>query len=323
MVGSNTRHIIVIKSQRADLVRFFYVIKEVVTMALLAFSKNTQCYIFCETESVDNQVETSNHPTETGVPLSDTVHSNPVVLNLSGKIVNTDKATATAIITKIKTWQKGGRTLTYSGQAGVFENMQVQSFTTDYNNKNYGGADFDMTLKEIRIAKTAYVKPLSTPSKEKTVVSKPKGISVGDTVIFTGGKVYVSSDAKKAAATRGQSTCKVTKIATQSWAIHKYHLKSTDGRLVFGWVDAACIKTEGAYAKAYSNGGTQQTQSASNNVIYHKVKSGDTVLKLVNTTYKKYNLSVTEVINANPQAFSVKGKATTLIVGAKLKLTIK
>ena len=289
-------------------------------MALLGASKASERYIFVETESVDNQVETTSHPTETGKPLSDTVQRNPIVISLSGKIVDVDKITAKATIARIKLWQSTGETLTYTGQAGVFQSMQIQSFVTDFNNKNFGGADFEMTLKEVRIAKKAYVKPLTTPSTEKTVKSTSNTIKVGDTVTFIGGKVYVSSDAKKAAATRGQSTCKVTKIATYSWSIHKYHLVSTDGRLVYGWVDAANVQAAGVYAKAYSNGGTQQTQSSSSKTLCHKVKNGDTIWALVNTNYKHLNLSVDDIIAANPQAFKVKGKPTTLIVGTQLRL---
>lgn len=287
-------------------------------MALLGASKSSERYIFVETESVDNQVETTSHPTETGIPLSDTVHRNPIVLNLSGKIVDTDTVTAKSTIAKIKSWQSAGETLTYTGQSGVFKSMQIQSFVHDYNNKNFGGADFDMTLQEVRIAKKAYVKPKTTNS---TVISKPKTIKVGDTVCFTGGAVYVSSDAKRAASVRGRSDCKVTKIATYSWSKHKYHLKSVDGRLVYGWVDEANVKAAGMYARAYTNGGTQQTQSSGTKTIYHKVKKGDTIWSLVNTVYRSKNLSMDEIIAANPKSFAAKGRASTLIVGSKLMIT--
>ena len=292
-------------------------------MALLGASKASERYIFVETESVDNQVETTSHPTETGIPLSDTVQRNPISISLSGKIVDVDKITAKATIARIKLWQSTGETLTYTGQAGVFQSMQIQSFVTDFNNKNFGGADFEMTLKEVRIAKKAYVKPKTTASTEKTVKSTSNEIKKGDKVIFVGGKVYVDSLTPRAAGTRGRSECKVTDIA--KGAPHEYHLLSDDcvygsPNYVFGWVDAKNVKVEGEFAREYSNGGTQQTQSPSESFIYHKVRSGDTIWDLVNTNYKHLNLSVDEIIAANPQAFSTKGKASTLQIGAKLKL---
>ena len=66
------------------------------------------------------------------------------------------------------------------------------------------------------------------------------GVKVGDIVQFTGGSVYVSSTATKAAATRGASKCKVT-IANSN--THPYHLISQDGKGVYGWVDSSCVKS--------------------------------------------------------------------------------
>ena len=73
------------------------------------------------------------------------------------------------------------------------------------------------------------------------------------------------SDAKKAAATRGRSTCKITiapdtnKVLNNSWAIHKYHLISTDGKKVYGWVDKENIEGTGSTGTSgTTNGGTQQ-----------------------------------------------------------------
>lgn len=66
---------------------------------------------------------------------------------------------------------------------------------------------------------------------------------VGDLVQFTGGKVYSSSNAAKAAVSKGTSRCKVTQTYNGK---HPYHLISQDGGGVYGWVDGADIAAIGS-----------------------------------------------------------------------------
>lgn len=267
-------------------------------------------YVFVEEENVDRKTDTVSHPTESGMPRSDTVRVNPVEVSLSGIIVDTEKVTAEEAVNKIKALQNAGSLIKYVGKCGTISNLQIQTFPVRYNNK---GAKFDMTLKEIKTAKSAYVKPKKVTSTKTT--SK---INVGNKVLFLGGNVYVSSDATIAAAVRGQSTCKLTIRAKNKR--HPYHLISTDGRLVYGWVDENKVKAISSTTSTSSNGGTRQVQGVLKDVTYHTVKKGDTIYKLVNSTYKSKNLSVTEVIKNNPKCFAIKGKATTLMVGARLAL---
>lgn len=70
-----------------------------------------------------------------------------------------------------------------------------------------------------------------------------------DTVSFSGGKVYTSSDAKTSSGTAAASLAKIT--ARAEGALHPYHLRAVDalGNFVsgvYGWVDAESIgeKTE-------------------------------------------------------------------------------
>lgn len=277
-------------------------------------------YVLVKTENVRNDVETVSHPTESGMPVSDTIRKKPIIIDLTGVIANTDEVTAKTAISKIKALQKSGSIIKYVGQAGTYTNLQIQSFNEDYTNKNYGGAGFDMTLKEIKTAKSAYVKTSSSQEKPDEIVSTKKTFSVGDIVIFAGGYVYVSSDATKAAANRGKSTCKLTGISTLPKAKHIYHLISTDGKKVYGWVDASKVSAKSSTTKGSSNGGTQQVQSKGKSAVYHTVKKGETIYKLVNVTYKGKGFSVSKTINNNPNAFSRKGDAKTLIVGARLRM---
>ena len=217
-------------------------------------------YVFVADEKIDRAVDTTSHPTEQGLPLSDTMHRQPVNLSLTGKIVDTDKDTAETIAKKITSLQKAGSLITYIGQVGILKNMQIQSFNTNYNHKNNGGADFDMSLKEVRIAKKAYVKTSTPKVEEKKIMFK-----LGDKVRFLGGYVYVSSEAKSPACKRmGGSRCKITAISTLKNRKHIYHLISQDckygsSRYVYGWVDAENVTdTDEFVNKTSAIGGTQQ-----------------------------------------------------------------
>lgn len=284
-------------------------------------------YIHVTDESMQKDVDTTSHPVESGIDITDTVRVKPFTLTLSGKIVDYGTMKASQVLSKIKSLQASGSLITYRGR-NVCDSMQIQSFESSHPNTNSGGADFSMELRQVRIAKSAYVpKVVAKKQQEKTVKKNPDPVVtlvVGATVVFSGGSVYVSSDAKKPAARRGRSTCKIMRINKASWATHPYNLHSTDGGLVSGWVDKADI--EGATATSTSgktNAGTQQVKSGSGSAVYHTVKSGDNVWTLVNKTYKSLGTTSSWVINNNPSAFSKKGDARTLKVGAKLLMGYK
>lgn len=282
-------------------------------------------YIHVTGENVTREVDATSHPVESGIPLTDTVKANALSISLSGKIVSYDGMTAAQVLEKLKAWQKAGSLVDYRGR-NVASSMQIRSFDTSFSNANSGGADFNMELVEVRIAKSAYV-PKKTSAKTQAATAKktvnPASIKVNSVVVFKGGPVYKSSDAKKAAATRGRSTCTVTKISTASYSVHKYHLISKDGGKVYGWVDLANIENVvQTSTSGTSNAGTQQVKTSSKKKsVYHKVKKGDTVYALV----KKYKTgkSTSWVINNNPKAFSKKGDARTLQIGKKLLMGYK
>ncbi len=279
-------------------------------------------YVLVENEEYSGEVNTTSHPTESGMPITDTIRKEPISISLNGKIANTNNLTAKETIDKIEALKNSGSLIKYVGRCGTKINLQIKSFTHNYSNKNFGGADFDMTLKELKIAKTAYV----TNNATVKTSSKPKE---GDYVVFLGGYVYVSSDAKTPSAKRLKgSKCKLTKISTLAGAKHIYHLISTDckygsNKYVYGWVDDDKVQDILAYVANQSNGGTQQVSEEERDVIYHTVKSGETIWGLVNKTYKSKKLSVSKVIEDNPQAFSRKDDPTSLQIGARLKLTVR
>lgn len=283
-------------------------------------------YVCATTETIDNDVTASNHPTETGLPTTDSIRKQPIVVSLKGKIVDYKMPNATTpadkIISMFKKWQSEGRKVVYVGQVGRITDLLIVNFKEDYNNKNNGGADFEMTLQQTKTAKKAYVatKPVVTKKEGGSSTSNKAKLKVGDKVDFAGGWVYGSSDAKKTKTKRNSSKCVITKISTLKNATHIYHVKSIDGRLVYGWVDANRVRKTTTVATKESNAGTQQVTSPNKKVIYHKVKLGDTLYKLVNNTYRSYNLSITKIVNDNP-ALKVRPKYT-LLIGEKLKLTL-
>lgn len=281
-------------------------------------------YVHVTHESVSRGVDATSHPVESGIPITDTVKVKAISISLSGKIVDYGSMKASEVISKLKSWHDSGYLIEYKGRNHA-TSLQIHSFDTEHTNTNNGGADFSMELVQVRIANSAYT-PRKDSTVEQTAAAKKdtSKIEVGSTVVFKGGPVYVSSDAKKAAATRGRSTCKVTIISTESWSVHQYHLISTDGGKVYGWVDGSNI--EGVASTSTSgktNAGTQQTTSGSKSAVYHKVKKGDTVWALVNGKYKYLGKSCQWVINKNPSAFSRKGDATTLQIGKRLLMGYK
>lgn len=285
-------------------------------------------YIFVEDEEVARDVKGTSHPAESGLDVTSTIRREPVQISLKGKIVDYDNVTASDVLAKLYELQKKGSLLSYTGR-NAQQNLQIHKFTTSHPNTNAGGADFTMTLKEIRIAKSSYTSASGTTSKTTTTEKKNNpDLSVGAIVVFTGGSVYVSSDAATAASNRGRSTCKITLINTKSWAKHPYHLISTDGKMVYGWVDKANIEgvTSNGTA-ATTNGGTQQTQKASSSSkssskVYHVVKKGDTLIDIV-AKYKSYGVTAKTIMQNNPGAFMKANDARTLKIGARLFIADK
>ncbi len=281
-------------------------------------------YIHVVDEQITSGVESTAHPVENGLSLTDTIKVMPKELSLTGKIVQIGGSTANSIISKLENLMKKGSLIKYYGRT-IASNMQIQSFNHSHPNTIWGGCDFDMLLKEVRVALPSY-KATSGKTQSKTTTktaTTPKAVSIkpGDTVIFTGGSVYVSSTAEKPAANRGKSTCKVTIINTNK---HPYHLISTDGGRVYGWVDKANVQTKSSTTtKSAASKSTKQVTSGDKNAVYHTVKKGNTVYTLVNTNYKTLGKSVQWVIDNNPKCFSRKGDPTTLIIGSKLLMGYK
>lgn len=284
-------------------------------------------YIFVETDDIKDDLESTSHPVEEGMELTDSIKNKPISISLNGRIVDDGNVKATTIVSKIEEMKRVGSLIKYRNGNITADNMQIQSFRRKQSNAVHGGFVYDMELKQVRIAKNSYT---ATETNTATNTNTIGEIVAGSIVVFKGGSVYVSSDAKKAAATRGRSTCKVeipnsksSPIRTESWAIHPYHLVSTDGGKVYGWVDKENIEGINTNVNSANSNGTQQISNGSGTAVYHTVKQGQTVWGLVTNNYKELGKNCQWVIDNNPSAFSRKGDPTTLKINAKLLMGYK
>lgn len=155
-------------------------------------------YVLVEEESVENDVETVMHPTESGIPTADTIRRKPIVINLTGVIADAGSSKSDAIIKKLKELQDKGTIITYRGACGVYGKLQIQTFYPNYTHKVNGGATFSMTLQEMRTAKSAYVKTKSAGTQQVQKSSTPKPIyytvKKGDTIWDLCHSTYKSQD---------------------------------------------------------------------------------------------------------------------------------
>ena len=213
-------------------------------------------YIHVTDEDVDWDIEVTEHAVEQGADIADHINMKSFKISLSGKIVSTDTLKGSDVLGQIHIWKKNKTLLRYDGR-NFAGDVVISAFSSSHPNTIMGGCEFSMELKELRIAKNAYV---ADENQQAEAVVVPN-ISVGEIVVFKGGGVYVSSDAKNKAATRNRSTCKITKISRKSWSIHQIHLISTDGGKVYGWVDESDIEgvsAENTETKRQTQAGRQQ-----------------------------------------------------------------
>lgn len=146
-------------------------------------------YIFVEKEERKYGVSISEHPIEKGLPITDNVQREPAELSINGYLVDVGtyktttqkikgrkakikkfyrKKTASQISVKIRTWLKKGRYVTYKGKS-TLKNALITDYQETFSNS---GRAFTMTIKEVRIAKSAY-RPKKS-KKKKTSATKTK-----------------------------------------------------------------------------------------------------------------------------------------------------
>ena len=124
-------------------------------------------YVCATNESVDRSVEITEHPVESGLPLTDNVRRNSIKLSISGYIVDYGNKKASDIIEKLYSFAKSGQYVKYVGRYKI-SNALITSFNDTYTNKVNGGCEFSMQIQEVRIAKSAYTAKKTTSTQQVT-----------------------------------------------------------------------------------------------------------------------------------------------------------
>ncbi len=113
-----------------------------------------QYYLFVDGngESTNRSVSISDHPVEEGMVITDNVKYDPLEISISGKLVGADAET---VKTNLEALQKSGGYVRYIGKE-ILSNAVILSFRTSHDIELDGGMKFDMTIREIRVAQSAY-----------------------------------------------------------------------------------------------------------------------------------------------------------------------
>lgn len=136
-------------------------------MVELVGSSNLGGYlIHVVNESLQGDVDVIEHPAEEGLPITDHVQKQPFILSISGTIVRPTNERVERVISVLEKFRDTGKLLTYEGRR-IYHNVVIQNFTFEADKTIANGYRFTASLKQIRIAKTAYV---NLPPKSKTQV---------------------------------------------------------------------------------------------------------------------------------------------------------
>lgn len=113
-----------------------------------------QYYLFVDGdgESTNRSVSISDHPVEEGMVITDNVKRDPLEISVSGKLVGADAET---VRSNLEALQKNGSYVKYIGKE-ILSNAVILSFDTSRDIEMDGGMSFDMTIREIRVAQSAY-----------------------------------------------------------------------------------------------------------------------------------------------------------------------
>lgn len=113
-----------------------------------------QYYLFVDSdgENTNRSVSISDHPVEEGMVITDNVRREPLEISISGKIVGSDAET---VKTNLESLMNQGSYVKYIGKE-ILSNAVILSFNTSRDITVDGGMSFDMTIREIRVAQSAY-----------------------------------------------------------------------------------------------------------------------------------------------------------------------
>jgi len=132
-------------------------------------------------ESYDEGVNTTNHPIEGGKEITDHIEQRPVTLKITGVVTGEDAASR---LSKLRDYMNKGKLLKYTYRS-IIDNVIIESFPHDHVVNVKGGFEFDITLKQIRIASVGIVKSTAQPKKTAPVANKGRQQPTGNSTTKT------------------------------------------------------------------------------------------------------------------------------------------
>ena len=154
-------------------------------------------YVHVTDEQLGRGVQVTEHAVEKGFPITDNVKPEAMTLSLTGIIVNDGETPANTIVNALESYHQKGEYVKYVGR-NTMSNALITSFDTVYTNKIAGGCTFSMTIKQVRIAKQAYVargnkvtgKQTQVTKNTATTAKKYHTVKKGDTLYGIATKYY-------------------------------------------------------------------------------------------------------------------------------------
>lgn len=118
-----------------------------------------------ESENPKDSVTVTDKPVESGQDVSDHIKQNPSIINLRGQMTE-DAANKLQVLKK---YQKEGTLLKYVGR-NVYPNMVIEEIDREHGTRNRQGFQFNIKLKQVRIATAKEVEINMASPKDATKV---------------------------------------------------------------------------------------------------------------------------------------------------------
>ena len=126
-----------------------------------------------ESENPKDSVTVTDKPVESGQDVSDHIKQSPSIINIRGQMTE-DAADKLQVLKK---YQKEGTLLKYVGR-NVYSNMVIEEIDREHGTRNRLGFQFNIKLKQVRIATAKEVEiNMASPknaTKVKPVTNKGK-----------------------------------------------------------------------------------------------------------------------------------------------------
>ena len=118
-----------------------------------------------ESENPKDSVIVTDKPVESGQDVSDHIKQNPSIINIRGQMTED----AVDKLQVLKKYQKEGTLLKYVGR-NVYSNMVIEEIDREHGTRNRLGFQFNIKLKQVRIATAKEVEINMASPKDATKV---------------------------------------------------------------------------------------------------------------------------------------------------------